>query len=63
MKTTLVVDELRVPTRNIHASTSAVEVRKGGREDKRTGAHCENVMTRNHGRKRHAKNGGGAAWK
>lgn len=62
MKTTLVVDELRVPTRNIHASTSAPLVRNGDRDNGRTGAHCENVMTRNHGCERHAKNGGGAAW-
>jgi hypothetical protein len=61
MKITLVVEELRVPTRKIHASISALAVRKGDdREDERTGAHCENVMPCDHGREWHANNGGSA---
>ncbi len=62
MKTTLVVEELRVPTRNIHASISVLPVRKGDEEDEGTGAHCENVMTCDHGRERHTKNCEGTAW-
>ncbi len=62
MKTTLVVEELRVPTRNVHASISVLPVRKGDREDEGTGAHRENVMACDHGREWHTKNGDGTAW-
>jgi hypothetical protein len=58
MKKILVVEELRVPMRNIQASISGLAVRKGrwgGRGE--TGAHCENVMACNHGRDWHTKNG------
>jgi len=61
MKMTLVVEELKVPTRNIHASVSVLPVREGDGKDEGIGAHCENVMTGNHGREWHTNNGGGTA--
>lgn len=62
MKMTLVVDELSVPTRNIHASISALAVRKAERRHERTGAHCQNVMPCNHRREWHTNYGGSADW-